>query len=108
MRWKQIEESRYWDMLGALPPAAQTGIGFLLGEAYSFARCSVTGNEAQTFLAFAETGGVFFEASRPLTVAEFKRIGAADIAANTVAETARPCRHRDDGRGRCIDCETFL
>lgn len=84
MKWNRIEESRYWDMLGALPPAAQNGIGFLLGEAYSSAQCTVTGHDAQTFLAFAEIGGAFFEASRPLTVAEFKRLGAADIAANTL------------------------
>jgi hypothetical protein len=23
-------------------------------------------------------------------------------------EDAAPCRHRDDGRGRCIDCDTFI
>jgi hypothetical protein len=24
------------------------------------------------------------------------------------ARMPRPCQHRDDGRGRCIDCGTFL
>ncbi len=89
VKWKPISEERYWDMLGALPPAAQTGFGFLLGEAYSSARCTVSGRDAQTFLAFAQAAGAFWEAARPLTILEFKRASAADIAAN-VAETV-PC-----------------
>jgi hypothetical protein len=82
IKWKPIDESRYWEMLGMLPPAAQTGIGFLLGEPYSHRLCTVTGNGAATFSAFAEHAGAFFEAARPLTVAEFRRVTAADIAAN--------------------------
>ncbi|MBR1066875.1 hypothetical protein [Bradyrhizobium liaoningense] len=27
---------------------------------------------------------------------------------DTEAEAFKPCRHRDDGRGRCIDCGRFI
>lgn len=64
MQWKRIDESRYWDMLGALPPAVQTGLGFLLGEAWTFKNCSVSGKPScDAFRAFAEIGDEYFEAA---------------------------------------------
>lgn len=89
IKWRRIDESRYWEMLGMLPPAAQTGFGFLLGEPYSHRDCTVTGKFAPTFYAFAEHGGAFFEATSHLTVAEFKRASAADIIANVIAESVQ-------------------
>lgn len=82
IKWKPISESRYWEMLGMLPPAAQTGFGFLLGEPYSYRECSVTRRGAQTFHAFAELNGAFYEASYPLTCAEFRATRRDDIASN--------------------------
>jgi hypothetical protein len=36
-------------MLGAAPPAWHTAAGFLVGEAMSYGRCSVSGKIADTF-----------------------------------------------------------
>ncbi len=64
--FKQTTEAKYWEMLGMLPPAAQAGYGFLVGEAMNHTREGVP-----TFTAFVETIGGFFESLQPMTVAEF-------------------------------------
>ncbi len=89
MNWKRIDESRYWEMLGMLPPAMQTGLGFLVGEAYTHRTCAVTGEICAAFSAFAEHRGEFFEATGPMTRAEFRAVMSADIVANIMPESAQ-------------------
>ena len=76
--WNPISEAEYDSALGALPPRVHYGEGFLLGEPYSFRRCSVEEKGAGTWSAYKVEGGsrreagAFYRASEPLTVAEFK------------------------------------
>lgn len=70
---REITEERYYDMLGAVPPAAMRNHAFLLGEADSFKRCSETGKVAPSYRPFFEIDGKFFEAN-PVTIAEFGAI----------------------------------
>lgn len=63
--WKEVDESLYWEMLGAVPPAVQDWRGFLVGEAMS------AHNGAETFNAFIQHNGRFYKCETPLTVAEF-------------------------------------
>jgi hypothetical protein len=76
VNWKPIDEADYDDALGMLPPAKQTGNGFLLGEAANHRTCEVDGKVKSTFAAFIHKGDRFFKADRPLTVAEFVRVSA--------------------------------
>ena len=71
VNWKPIDEADYDDALGMLPPALQTGIGFLMGEPATHRTCSVHGGVKPTFAAFIHKGERFFKADRPLTIAEF-------------------------------------
>ena len=72
--WKSITEARYSEMLGAVPPIAHSGAGFLMGEPYDYD--SQTGKN--TYYAFArELRGEsesFFEYSKPVTVATFRAL----------------------------------
>lgn len=72
--WKEVTEARYWEMLGVLPPAIQTRLGFLVGEPMDHGRCTITSHIKPRFSAFAEVGGKFYECSRPMTIPEFKAI----------------------------------
>jgi hypothetical protein len=69
--WKPIDEADYDDALGMLPPAMQTGSGFLMGEPASHRTCEIHGKVKPTFAAFIQKSGRFFKADRPLTIAEF-------------------------------------
>ena len=60
MRWKKTTEARYWEMLGVLPPAAQAGYGFLVGEPMDHNR-----EGYPRFSAFIEWGRGFYEAVEP-------------------------------------------
>ncbi len=79
--WTKIPKSRYDEMLGVLPPAVQTGAGFLLGEPRDHAG---SGGEPR-FAAFVEhvvsgKPARHYESSEPLTVDEFRAISAAEVA----------------------------
>ena len=69
--WNETTEERYDKMLGVVPPEYMTGYGFLVGEAFDHRECSVEHRIAPTFDAFVNIGEAFYEASEPLTVAEF-------------------------------------
>lgn len=69
-----VSHGRFWDMLGVVPPALQTGLGFLVGEPVSARECNVTGRFAPTFTALFELDGVYFEADRALTGREFRTV----------------------------------
>lgn len=81
-KWTEVSEERYDEMLGVLPPAIQTGMGFLVGEPFDHATCSVTGNVAPNFQPFARIGDRFFEAFECLTIAEFKLVTPASVLEN--------------------------
>lgn len=72
--WKRVSQDRYWEMLGILPPAVQTGSGFLVGEPMDHA--NDTGRPR--YAAFVEKGGRFYEGVTPMTVAEFAGPNAID------------------------------
>lgn len=67
--WEPSTEEAYWDALEALPPAAQRNGGFLLGETQD--HHALTG--APRFSAYKQVGELFYRASRPMTVAEFRK-----------------------------------
>ena len=84
--WKPTTRERYWEMLEILPPAEQTGAGFLVGEPWTHRQCTITWHRDQpAFAAFVERRSTFgfesdyFEATRPLTVAEFRTVRTSDI-----------------------------
>jgi hypothetical protein len=43
MPWKEVDEARYDEMLGVLPPALWLAKGFLVGEPYDHRLCTITG-----------------------------------------------------------------
>ena len=67
--WTKITKERYWEMLEILPPACMTGNGFLVGEPWDH-----NSDGQPRFAAFVEIDGDHFEASGPMTVAEFKAV----------------------------------
>jgi hypothetical protein len=67
MIWKPCTEERYDEMLGILPPALQTGFGFLVGEPYDHNR-----QGQPRFAAFIICGDKFYESDTPLTRREFQ------------------------------------
>ena len=70
--WKEVDEARYDDMLGALPPAYHDRSGFLVGEPWSHRACKATGTRDQpTFAAFAQYAGKFYENDHAMTLAEY-------------------------------------
>ena len=86
IKWKRIDAERYDWLLGCVPPAVWTSHGFLVGEAYD----DFGPNGATRFTAcvehkseLAETE--YFEALRPITVAEFRALKKADVTANVEA-----------------------
>lgn len=70
--WTECTEEKYYDMLGAVPPAYQDHMGFLVGEAMAHRPCRVTGTLAPTFAAFITHEGKYYECHQALTVAEFR------------------------------------
>ena len=73
--WKKTTKSRYWEMLECLPPAAQTGYGFLVGEPWDH-----NADGWPRFEAFIETrSGEFWVSNQPITVPEFRALKVSDI-----------------------------
>ncbi len=76
MRFKQVTEQRYDEMLGILPPALMSSRGFLVGEPWSHRPCRITNRPDQpTFAAFVNYIGAHWEAEEPMTIAEFNAMG---------------------------------
>jgi hypothetical protein len=69
MKWKEVTEARYDEMLCILPPAMQTGFGFLVGEPHDHNRQGLP-----RFAAFIQVDDKFYESDTPLTRAEFKEV----------------------------------
>jgi hypothetical protein len=76
MQFKNSTETKYWEMLGMLPPAIQTGHGFLVGEPMNH-----NSKGEPCFTAFVEkAGGQFFESKQAMTVDEFKALNVSEIS----------------------------
>jgi len=76
--WKEVDESRYDEMLGVLPPALMLGIGFLVGEPETHRTCKVTGDVRPTYAAFVCHGDRFFEGP-DMTTFEFRALKVSDV-----------------------------
>jgi len=68
--WNETTEEKYWYMLEVLPPAYQHGNYFLVGEPYD--------HHAKTGMprydAFGKVGDKYVASSRPVTVAEMRKV----------------------------------
>jgi hypothetical protein len=70
--FKEIDEARYDEMLGVLPPALWIDKGFLVGEPFDHRRCKATGRFTASFAAFICHRGKYYESEEAMTVGEFK------------------------------------
>ena len=70
--FKEVDEARYNEMLGVLPPALWLDKGFLVGEPYDHRRCKETGGFAASFAAFIRYRGKYYESEEAMTAAEFR------------------------------------
>jgi len=68
LAWVGTSEARYHEMLEVLPPAAQLGSAFLVGEPYD--HHALTGRPR--FSCFKREAGLYFRSSRPMAFAEFR------------------------------------
>lgn len=73
MTYHDTTEKRYFDMIGAVPPAAYGAGGFLVGEPSGRRRCSITGRLRSTYEAYFERNGHYRQADKPMTFAEFQQ-----------------------------------
>ncbi|MBR1146689.1 hypothetical protein [Bradyrhizobium sp. AUGA SZCCT0431] len=76
--WKEIDEKRYDEALGCLPPALWLSFGFLLGEPADHRKCKVTGNIMPTYTPFVYAFGRYYEGS-PMTAREFRQFNVNDL-----------------------------
>lgn len=74
LTWKEIDEERYHDMLGVVPPVVWNDVGFLLGEAENHRQCTECGKFMPVFKPFIERNGKFYEGTVAITVLEFQTI----------------------------------
>jgi len=82
IKFKTTTSERFWEMLECLPPACQTGAGFLVGEPYDHDAAG-----RPRFTAFFEarpdgTEAAYYQSARPMTVAEFKATTIPMVRAN--------------------------
>lgn len=73
--WSETTQVKYWEMLEVLPPAAMGHGGFLVGEPWD--HHATTGQPR--FAAYAEKGGKYWKASRPITRKEFAALMLAPL-----------------------------
>ena len=91
--WIEVDESRYDEMLGVLPPALMTAIGFLVGEPMDHRYCTVTKVVRPRYAAFVRYGERFFESAFAMTIPEFKAVTMTDVVgteAELYASKERP------------------
>jgi hypothetical protein len=75
MKWKEVSEERYTEMLEILPPLCWTDKGFLVGEPWRHKKCSVTGwDNLPAFAPFLKFRGKYYEGDEPLTIHEFRDV----------------------------------
>lgn len=90
MKWEQVSEERYDEMLGVLPPAVYTSHGFLVGEPFDH-----DANNRPRFQAYVQIDGNFYGAKGPMTVAEFRASTRGSVLQNI--EVADPPDYGEPG-----------
>jgi len=80
MKWKEVDEERYDEMLGCLPPAYWIAKGFLVGEPFDHRTCKVTGVVRPTYAAFINRRDKFYEGPN-MTIPEFDVFDASTLPA---------------------------
>ncbi len=73
MRWVEVSEARYDEMLGMLPPAVTTYYGFLVGEPFDHRECEVTRIVRASYAAFVLYHGKYYEGPN-MTAPEFRKL----------------------------------
>jgi hypothetical protein len=77
LTFKEVDEARYDEMLGVLPPALWIGKGFLVGEPFDHRTCKATGRLTASFAAFIRYRGKYYESEEAMTAAEFRAFDPA-------------------------------
>jgi hypothetical protein len=78
--FKEVEEARYDEMLGVLPPALWIDKGFLVGEPFDHRRCKATGRWTASFAAFIRYRGKYYESEEAMTVGEFRAFDLSTLS----------------------------
>jgi hypothetical protein len=78
MKWKEVSESRYDEMLGCLPPALWLWYGFLVGEPFDHRRCKITGHVLPSYAAFVKKDDKYYEGPN-LTEPEFRGLHLSEV-----------------------------
>jgi hypothetical protein len=78
--FKEVDEARYDEMLGVLPPALWIDKGFLVGEPFTHRRCKATGRLTASFAAFIRHRGKSYESEEAMTVPEFKAFDPSTLS----------------------------
>ncbi len=74
MKFKEVTEARFDEMLGMLPPLAWDSKGFLVSEAWRH-------NDAgqPMFAPFLSVNGKFYEGDEPITVPDWRKLNPYDF-----------------------------
>jgi len=78
--FKEVDEARYDEMLGVLPPALWIDKGFLVGEPFDHRRCKATGRLTASFAAFIRHRGKYYESKEAMTAAEFRAFDPSTLS----------------------------
>lgn len=71
--WKEVDEARYDEMLGVLPPIAWTDKGFLVGEPMSHL------GDQPTFVALVRHHGRYYESEGSITIAAWRALDPREV-----------------------------
>jgi hypothetical protein len=77
--WKEVDETRYNEMLEILPPAVWIPKGFLVGEPWNHRICKVSGQFRPTYAPFVSYRDKFYECDEPMTGPEFRAFDPSTI-----------------------------
>ena len=82
MKWVEVTADRYEEMLNVLPPVEWNKLGFLVGEANSHRKCTVTGYFRADYSAFVALHGKHYACEESLTIPEWRAITPQSILEN--------------------------
>lgn len=85
MKWEQVTEERYDEMLGVVPPAVYTSHGFLVGEPHDH-----DAEDRPRFQAYVQIDGKFYGAKEVMTIAEFRASTRDSVLQNVEAPADEP------------------
>lgn len=73
IKWEETTPEHFGEMLGAVPPAAMEGSGFLVGEEADHVETgSNYGHPEARFSAYLQAGGKYYKSNRPLSRYQFR------------------------------------